>query len=44
MLTNNIFELIGNTPLLQLKDEGIFAKAVFLNPGGRINTSASSIK
>jgi cysteine synthase A len=36
MLTDNILELIGNTPLLQLKGEGIFAKAEFLNPGGSI--------
>ena len=36
MLTNNILELIGNTPLLQLKGERIFAKAEFLNPGGSI--------
>jgi len=36
MLTDNILELIGNTPLLQLKGEKIFAKAEFLNPGGSI--------
>ena len=36
MLTDNILELIGNTPLLQLKGEHIFAKAEFLNPGGSI--------
>jgi len=36
MLTDNILELIGNTPLLQLKDERVFAKAEFLNPGGSI--------
>jgi cysteine synthase A len=36
MLTDNILELIGNTPLLQLKGETIFAKAEFLNPGGSI--------
>ena len=36
MLTDNILELIGNTPLLQLKGEAIFAKAEFLNPGGSI--------
>ena len=34
ILTDNILELIGNTPLLQLKGEPIFAKAEFLNPGG----------
>ncbi len=36
MPTDNILELIGNTPLLQLKGENIFAKAEFLNPGGSI--------
>ena len=36
MFTDNILELIGNTPLLQLKGERIFAKAEFLNPGGSI--------
>jgi len=36
MLTDNILDLIGNTPLLQLKGERIFAKAEFLNPGGSI--------
>ncbi len=36
MLTDNILELIGNTPLMQLKGERIFAKAEFLNPGGSI--------
>jgi cysteine synthase len=36
MLTDNILSLIGNTPLLQLKKERIFAKAEFLNPGGSI--------
>ncbi len=36
MLTDNILELIGNTPLLQLKGEKIYAKAEFLNPGGSI--------
>jgi len=36
MLTDNILELIGNTPLLQLKGERVFAKAEFLNPGGSI--------
>jgi len=36
MLTDNILELIGNTPLLQLKGEKVFAKAEFLNPGGSI--------
>ena len=36
MLTDNILDLIGNTPLVQLKGEKIFAKAEFLNPGGSI--------
>ena len=36
MLTDNVLDLIGNTPLLQLKGERIFAKAEFLNPGGSI--------
>jgi len=38
-LTDNILDLIGNTPLLQLKkiSEGnVYAKAEFLNPGGSI--------
>jgi cysteine synthase A len=36
MLTDNILDLIGNTPLLRLKDENVYAKAEFLNPGGSI--------
>lgn len=36
MLTDNILDLIGNTPLIHLKTENIFAKAEFLNPGGSI--------
>ena len=36
MLTDNILDMIGNTPLFQLKGERIFAKAEFLNPGGSI--------
>ena len=36
MLTDNILDLIGNTPLVQLKGERIFAKAEFLNPGGSV--------
>ena len=36
MLTDNILTLIGNTPLIQLKNSRIFAKAEFLNPGGSI--------
>jgi cysteine synthase A len=36
MLTDNILDLIGNTPLDQLKGENVFGKAEFLNPGGSI--------
>jgi len=36
MLTDNILDLIGNTPLIQLRGERVFAKAEFLNPGGSI--------
>jgi cysteine synthase A len=36
MLTDNILDLVGNTPLIQLKGERVFAKAEFLNPGGSI--------
>jgi len=36
MLTDNVLDLIGNTPLVQLRGERIFAKAEFLNPGGSI--------
>ncbi len=36
MQTNTILNLIGNTPLLRLGEETIFAKAEFLNPGGSI--------
>jgi cysteine synthase A len=36
MLTDNILSLIGNTPLVRLKKENVFAKAEFLNPGGSI--------
>ncbi len=36
MLTDNILDLIGNTPLLRLREERIYAKAEFLNPGGSI--------
>lgn len=34
--TNNILDLIGNTPLIRLREERVFAKAEFLNPGGSI--------
>lgn len=36
MLTDNVLDLIGNTPLLRLKGESIFCKAEFLNPGGSV--------
>jgi len=36
MLTDSVLDLIGNTPLIRLKGEPIFAKAEFLNPGGSI--------
>jgi cysteine synthase A len=36
MQTDNILDLIGNTPLLRLRGERVFAKAEFLNPGGSI--------
>ena len=36
MLTDNILDLIGNTPLIRLKGETVCAKAEFLNPGGSI--------
>ncbi len=36
MLTDNILDLIGNTPLIRLAGENVYAKAEFLNPGGSI--------
>ncbi|HUT74596.1 MAG TPA: cysteine synthase A [Armatimonadota bacterium] len=36
MLTDNILDLIGRTPLIRLKGENVYAKAEFLNPGGSI--------
>jgi len=36
MLTDNVLDLIGNTPMIQLRGERVFAKAEFLNPGGSI--------
>jgi cysteine synthase A len=36
MITHSVLNLIGNTPLIQLDGEAIFAKAEFLNPGGSI--------
>jgi cysteine synthase A len=36
MRTDSVLQLIGNTPVLQLPAEPIFAKAEFFNPGGSI--------
>ncbi|UCG34529.1 MAG: cysteine synthase A [Phycisphaerales bacterium] len=36
MLTDNVLDLIGNTPLLKLNGEHVYAKAEFLNPGGSV--------
>lgn len=36
MYTSDLLTLIGNTPLMKLRDERVFAKAEFLNPGGSI--------
>jgi cysteine synthase len=36
MLTDCVLDLIGNTPLIRLRDERIYAKAEFLNPGGSV--------
>ena len=36
MLTDNVLDLVGNTPLIRLPGENLFLKAEFLNPGGSI--------
>jgi cysteine synthase A len=36
VLTDTVLGLIGNTPLVRLQNEAIYAKAEFLNPGGSI--------
>jgi len=36
MKTSDTLDLIGNTPLVRLRNENIIAKAEFLNPGGSI--------
>ena len=36
MVTDNVLDLIGSTPLVRLKNETVYAKAEFLNPGGSI--------
>ncbi len=41
IVTDNILDLIGNTPLLRLLGERIYAKAEFLNPGGSIKDRAA---
>jgi len=35
-VTENLLDLIGNTPLIRLPGERVYAKAEFLNPGGSI--------
>ncbi len=35
-VTDNILDVIGNTPLIRLQGERVYAKAEFLNPGGSI--------
>ncbi len=36
MLTDNVLDLIGRTPLVRLRGESVYAKAEHLNPGGSI--------
>ena len=36
MEAHNVLDLIGNTPLVRLRNENIVGKAEFLNPGGSI--------
>jgi len=36
MITDNVLDLIGNTPMVRLRGENVFCKAEFLNPGGSI--------
>jgi len=33
VFTDNVLDLIGNTPMIRLRGEAVFAKAEFLNPG-----------
>lgn len=33
MEAHNVLDLIGNTPLVRLRNENIVGKAEFLNPG-----------
>jgi len=34
--TDSVLDLIGNTPMVRLRGENVYAKAEFLNPGGSI--------
>ena len=36
MFTDNVLDLIGNTPMVRLRGESVYAKAEFLNPGGSV--------
>ena len=36
MVTDNVLDLIGETPVIRLGSDSIYAKAEFLNPGGSI--------
>ena len=36
MPTDSVLDLIGNTPMVRLRGENVYAKAEFLNPGGSI--------
>jgi len=36
VFTDNVLDLIGNTPMIRLRGETVFAKAEFLNPGGSV--------
>lgn len=36
IVTENVLDLVGNTPLVRLPGENIYGKAEFLNPGGSI--------
>ena len=36
MITDNVLNLIGNTPVVRLRGESVYVKVEFLNPGGSI--------
>jgi cysteine synthase A len=36
VFTDNVLDLIGNTPMIRLRGESVYAKAEFLNPGGSV--------